>query len=410
MTNLSTLEYVEEYSIKKSLNDATWQLTATFDKEDAPASMMGIRAFGTDHLGVENCLFVGFIPNRNFTRELTNNKVSITAYDYSWYLSAQHLANKDLAIFGYYTTCFCDTIDEIMEGLVDETGLTMGGPVTFHCFSEMWHRFYWPYDKIPLDAIKDIEERYDFQFMTFFEEDSPNVWSEKAYMVAHDIFWPYSSEIDDHVPAMETFSNPSDYVIDLKINETGLDDYNRVQVRGCTFWMGTWYEKTIQSSAVTNGDEYPIEYFHVDTSLDTQEKVDAKAWALYSVLHNKSSTTYSATFTNRFDLRLMQKLKFVGYAGIPESDMRIISITYQRVLNEDSVSIAFTEDQTFADLKLLARYITEDPIQTQQQVIKDATDKLATAAVGDVIEIDATGKIATVELERGGNRVVARIL
>lgn len=409
MTNLSTLGEVEEYRISKSLNDATWQLSATFNKEDAPSSMMGIRAFATDHLGVEHCLFIGFIPNRSFAREAANNKVSITAYDFSWYLSAQHLADKG-DTFLYYTTFTCETIDEIMAALIGESGLTMGGPVTFPCYSDWWHRFYWPHDKIVLDAIKDIEERYDMQFMTFFEEDSPNVWSSKAYMVGHRIQWPHESEIDDHLPAEAIFTNPDDCVVNLKIDETGLDDYNRVTVYGTTFWTGRWYEKTYQSGAVSSGDEYPIEYFHVDPSLDTQEKVDAKAWALYEILHNKSSTTYSATFTNRFDLRLMQKVKFVGYPGIPGSSMRIISITYQRVLNEDSVSISFTEDQTFADLKLLARYITEDPIQTQQQVIKDATDKLATAAVGEVVEIDETGKIATVELERGGNRVIARIL
>lgn len=409
MDNLSALAYVENYSISKGLNDATWQLTATFDKDDAPAAMMGIRAFGTDHLGVENCLFIGFIPSRNFKREITNNQVQITAYDYSWYLSAQHLADKD-DMFGYYTTFVCDTIDEIMEALVDETGLTMGGPVTFPCYSDWWHRFYWPPEKIPLDAIKDIEERYDFQFMTFFEEDSPNVWSPKAYMVGHRIQWPHESELDDHVPPMAIFINPSDHVTTLEINESGLEDYNRVQVRGCTFWTGRWFEKTYESSGVTNGDEYPIEYFHVDTSLDTQEKVDAKAWALYALLHDKPSTTYSATLTNRFDLRLLQKVKFVGYTGIPESVMRIISITYNRVLNDDSVVIAFTEDQSFADLKLLARYIKEDTILTQQQVIKDATDRLATASVGEIVEIDSTGKIATVELERGGNKVLARII
>lgn len=402
MTSLSTLDYVENFTISKSLNDRMWKLNFTLDKDEAPTPMTGIRAFATDYNDVEHCLFIGFIPGAEYIRQSANNKVSITAYDYSWYLTAQHICEKE-DMFIYFTNVYDIVLPIYLKKLIggtnslNETGLVYGDCST-GCVSE--GRYNWTIDMTAMQVIEGIEKGCNMKLHVFLEQ-SGDVYTPTIYLLKF-------ADLDTHLPAQVTFTNPSDYVIDLKINENSMEDYNRIIVYGTDPETGDWYNKTEESAAVTAGEEKPIEYFFSDAKLTSQAKVDAKATSLYSILNGISATTYNATLTNRYDLRLLQKVKFMGYSDVAETDMRIISITYQRILNDNKVLIEFAADQSFSNLNLLARYLEADPIQTQQQVINDTVQGLANLSIGKVTAID--GSVATVELERSGNEVKARIL
>lgn len=400
MTNISTLDYVENFTISKSLNDRMWQLNFTLDKDEAPAPMTGIRAFATDHNDVEHCLFVGFIPGAEYIRKIANDKVSITAYDFSWYLTTQHISEK--SFFGSMYSIYNLVLPWYIESLIgdanslNETGLKFGG-CSFSCTHE--GRYDWPLDMTAMEMIEKMEEICDMQFLVFLKKEG-EVYMPTVYLLN-------STDIEAHVPALTTFTNPSDYVTDLKISENRMEDYNRIIVYGTSPLYGDWYHKIIESAEVTAGDEKPIEYLHIDEKLIAQVDVDAKATELYNILHDIPATTYNATLTNRYDLCLLQKVKFVGYSDIPEIEMRIITISYQRILNNDSVAIGFTADQSFNNLRLLGRYIS-DSVQTQKQIINDTIKGIANLQIGTVTAID--GNVATIDLERSETEIKARIL
>lgn len=400
MTNISTLDYVENFTISKSLNDRMWKLDFTLDKDEAPTPMIGIRAFATDYADVEHCLFVGFVPGANYIRQSANNKVNITAFDFSWYLTAQYVekAYWEWDITGSGSDSF---VFNMCGG--DNWGNVTGvryptvqysqciNPGTMICNQKT----------TKMEAIEELCTTCDNIWWTDFPE-----WL--GTRIAQAYYMPYAN-IDSYLPAMITFTNPSDYVIDFSVQENGLEDYNRVIVYGTNPETGDWYTKTLETAAVTAIEEKPIEYVFEDAKLTTQAKVDAKASSLYIILNSISSNTYSVTLTKRYDLRLLQKVKFMNFTDIPEVDMRIIRISYQRYLNNDRVIIDFTKDQSFANMRLLARYLESDPIQQQQQVIEDKMNTgLAHMAVGEVT--DVSGNVATVTLERSGNSITARIL
>lgn len=397
MTNVSALDYVEGFTVSKSLNDRMWKLSFTLDGSTAPEAMIGIRAFATDYNDTEHCLFVGFIPGADYTYKLANNKISVTAFDYTWYLTAQHVPKA------YWEVDLSLTVDYhvFVDFLGGENWENVTGVELANIFNSLdGSKHVWNPKTTKMEAIEDMADVANYMILIMFEEGGLGTYTTTMY---------YTQLPDVYLPAQVTFTEPSDYVISINKNENYLENYNRVIVYGTNPSNGNWYTATNQTAAVTAGEEKPIEYVFESSKLTTQNEVETKCDALYAILNGISATTYSAVLTNRFDLKLMQLVKFVGYTGIPETDMRIISIAYHRELNNDHVDIQFTADQSFADLRLLARYLETDPIQQQQQVIED---KLITGlghiAIGEVTAVD--GSIATVTLERSGNSIEARIV
>lgn len=404
MTNLSSLDYLENFTVSKSLNDRMWKLSFTLDKDEAPTAMTGVRAFATDHASVEHCLFVGFIPGANYIRQSANNKVNITAYDFTWYLSAQKVPREDwelhIVYLGETPGVFINTLlGGVWYGTgnsLNVTGLEFADPLATG--DEAW--FYWGPQTTKIEAIEEMAEHYERMLYTTFDQ------SGSAYVPT--FHFDYYSNLDLYTPAQVTFTSPSAYITNMNINTNEMETYNRVTVYGQQQFTGEIYEGTAETAEVTAEEEKPIEYVYEDAKINTYTAAHSKAISLLNTLNSISSATYTATLTNRYDLKLLQLVKFVGYSDIPETDMRIISITYQRILNQDSVSITFTADQDFAELKLLARITSDDTIQTQQQVIREELSGLAHIGIGTVTAVD--GNEATVEMERSGNTLKARIL
>jgi hypothetical protein len=359
--------------------------------------MMGVRAFGTDHASVEHCLFVGFIPGANYIRKIANNKVSITAYDFSWYLTAQPIPK---AYWDYDMTGIpdYDVIYDFIGGAnsMNVTGITLGNiPDNYP-----QKLFTWSPKTTKMQAIIDISEKNDTYLITNFEDVGGGAYETKLYVVD-------ATGIASCVPAKITFTSPSDYVIGLSINENLLEKYNKVTGHATATETGVWFTSTEETAEVTAGEEKPIEFAFVDPSISSQGVLDAITGCHFVCL-NDSAATYTATLTNRYDLRLYQLVKFIGYTDIPEVDMRITSITYQRILNDDKVIINFCDSLAFYNSSFFSRQTEAGYVQTEQQIIDDKIQELAHIAVGTVTAID--GNIATVTLERSGNEIKARIL
>jgi hypothetical protein len=184
-----------------------------------------------------------------------------------------------------------------------------------------------------------------------------------------------------------------------RIEEVSSETVNRVTVYGY-LGDGTELSKTIEDSDVASGEKLAIEFIYSSKDLDTQAKVDALATYLYD-LYNKTPWRFEAEFRLRTDLELLQKIQFLGYEEVPEDEMRIIGIEYNRKTADTRVKINFVKDQPLSQLKFKEPSISD----IISDVIVD--DDEAGIEVGTVQNI--VGDDATVLLE-SGQTVVARIL
>lgn len=222
-------------------------------------------------------------------------------------------------------------------------------------------------------------------------------------LITYWAFDKYFSDPGGDIPMYSTNWNylPSNLLIKIgRAEEISSQKINRVIVYGQTD-EGVLLEQTEESDEVISGEEKAIELVFENKDLNTQPKVDEAASYLFGV-YNSTLLKYEAEFKLRTDLQLLQKIKFMGYENIPELEMRIIDITYQKKVADTRVKIRFVPDQPLSELRDES-YVTDQI----NDIIDDRIDEIEEIEIGTVTSV--SGSEATVDLERGGS-VKARIL
>jgi hypothetical protein len=195
---------------------------------------------------------------------------------------------------------------------------------------------------------------------------------------------------------------PSNLLIRVnRIEEITSQKINRVKVYG-EAEDGTPYSAVRETPEVTSGEEKPIEFVYSNKNLQTQAEVDAHADYLFN-LYNETVWRFEAEFKLRTDLELLQKIKFVDFANIPEEEMRITKIQYIRKTADIHVKIGFVPDQPLSTM----REEMTDP--SMSDLIDDVVDEIDVPNIEIGTVTNVSGNQATVDLERGGT-VTARIL
>jgi hypothetical protein len=394
---------VEAVTVSKSINDAMWQLTATIDGTVSPAEFRHLNYSRADHDGVDRHLFTGIVPDTRYTLQVAQNKIDVTAFDYGWYLSAQYVPT-DLLVMNLDGDK--STWDEWVAALLDETGITAYRMTT--CSAVPDKEFVFDDDTTKLDAIEEIAEATGFIFTVRWVQ-SGNLYIPAAYFIDPADIDDASTGLD--LPAAETIAWPDDTLVAIPTLQSPTDEkINRVKVRGCDS-DGNWYSATLESSDVTAGATYPREYYYESGDLASQAKVNARAAALYAYF-TSDSYIIEATFKQRYDLQLFQKIRFTG-SGFPEklTDLgwlRIISITYSAKAAEDRVTIKAVVNR---DIRLILSEINtylQDGVSEDELLIDSALSSLnITPLVGTVQSI--SDNIATI-LTEDGRTIKARIL
>jgi len=154
---------------------------------------------------------------------------------------------------------------------------------------------------------------------------------------------------------------------------------------------------------VTSGDEIPIEMpILEDPDLFTRAQVNARALELLNY-YQYHVCTWTATFNERSDFEIFQKLQFLnGNAGIPNGIYRIIGIKYRyeatatEIINQ--VTVELIEEGRFRTNMLLKRAQRNAAIEVQA-LIEDYYTKKAKAEPGEVVSI--VGEEVVVKTERG---------
>jgi hypothetical protein len=158
---------------------------------------------------------------------------------------------------------------------------------------------------------------------------------------------------------------------------------------------------------VTNGDELAVEHIENSGSWTTQLQVTERAAEIYAY-YSTALSTYKARLIDRLDLELYQLIKFVGFDGIPETDMRITQIRYTVDGNKDGVKkrveITFTDDSKWLALKRMYR---ADGVAETEAIVDSKISQIPGAQIGTMTSIDGQEGTATLE---AGNVVTVRVV
>jgi hypothetical protein len=383
-----------------------WQTNVYIDGTTIPAYFRHYIIEMTDYASVSHTVFHGFFPNADYNLNVANNKVTLTAYDYGWYLAAQYVPNA------YRITAAATNPSEIILALLggdswrNTTGIEPYNIQDVDAWGTTLTAKSFVFDKktSKKQAIDEICAYTNHIFVLKWRIDG--VTGEVvpcAYFIHED---DVDTELD--LPSKVTFTSPSVYVKNgIKIEDKQNEKVNRVRVAGANPITGDWYEAVAESDGVTYGDEIAIEYYAESSNLDTQQKVDDKAQALFDFF-NTVAKTYTATLIGRVDLELYQLVNFSGYSLIGTEDMRIIGISYTDYGTHNETTIQFTSDQALSDLKALNRSMGGDIYNNTTNILNHYFIDLTKIAVGTITEID--GNSATIELEDGSGFVTARLI
>jgi hypothetical protein len=397
---------VEKVTVSKNIQDAMWQTNVYIDGTTIPAYFRHYIIEMTDYADVSHTVFHGFFPNADYNLNVANNKVTLTAYDYGWYLAAQYVPNT------YRITSSAANPSAIILALLggdswrNTTGIEPYNIQDVDAWGTTLTAKSFVFDKktSKKQAIDEICTYTNHIFVLKWRIDG--VTGEVvpcAYFIHED---DVDTELD--LPSKVTFTSPSVYVKNgIKIEDKQNEKVNRVRVAGANPITGDWYEAVVESAGVTYGDEIAIEYYAESSNLDTQQKVDDKAQALFDFF-NTVAKTYTATLIGRADLELYQLVNFSGYSLIGTEDMRIIGISYTDYGTHNETTIQFTSDQALSDLKALNRSMGGDIYNNTTNILNHYFIDLTKIAVGTITGID--GNSATIELEDGSGFVTARLI
>lgn len=149
-----------------------------------------------------------------------------------------------------------------------------------------------------------------------------------------------------------------------------------------------YYEATWETAGVTAGTEKPREYPPIwdregELGLTTQDDVDEYCNTIQYLIQTDPSI-YHATLAKRTDLRLMQKVRFIGYDKIPSDEMRIIHITYRKGPQGIFVDIQCVLDRTLTLRRTMKEITMVSDVNLIERVvekkIKDTNNEKTVAA------------------------------
>ena len=396
---------VKNVSVSKSVDDQYLSLNATLVgyHELNLSTLKHVTYVTKDHENNDVAIFSGVLPKSSITIQECANQTTLSGVDYAWYLNNQYVpedwqhntktVNPADIITGILGGDDWQETTGILPYQIDqviEWGDTLNSKV-----------FDFEVTTTKTAAIKKIcrYTRYIFLVKLRFID---GVATPCAYFISE-------SNLDSRadLPDPLTIINPDDYLDGkIKIEIKGDERYNRVTVIGRNN-AGGKYSCTLESDAVSNGDELPVEYTENSGSWTTQDQVNARCQELFTY-YVVPANTYSVTFLERMDIELLQKIRFTGYNEVSDNWMRITkiakSISGRNDGVEKKVKITFTNDSKWRSTQSMYRSSDDDMSNEMETIASSIVTSLGTTQVGVVDSIDGTE--VTVLLEDGTTQTV----
>jgi len=389
---------VEALSVRRNISEVLWRAEATINGI-APVSHDVLRQVNIDipdHTGALQRVFYGVAPNNLITQQPAKNKTKVTCYDYGWHLT-QRVVPVTLRSIPAATPP--EAAVAALLGGADwekETGVQpyLMVPATAWGTTVTPRIMVFPRTTTRMAAIQAYCELLDYCFFVLLRTGDDGRTIPSGYFIPED-------QIDTvlDLPDPITITNPAPYLdgSPATIDQRGDEKYNRVIVEGMTA-AGLALIAVAETADVTAGEEIPLEYPDARTDWDTQEKVDARAAELLEYFQNEGQA-YRCTFVKRSDLRLFQKIKFVGWANIPEVWMRIVDIEYRYTPAKVLVVISFSPNLKMSEVRRLLRSMNPTQVGEIENLINNKFASVQGNRMGTVTAISEN--TATVTLDTG---------
>lgn len=149
-----------------------------------------------------------------------------------------------------------------------------------------------------------------------------------------------------------------------------------------------------------------IDHYEEITTPITAAVAEAYGKALLGYLL-ESWGTVTANFIKRSDLRYLQTIQFVGHENVPETEFRIVDISYSVALADVRCSITAVPARKFSIEKQLARALKPDPA-TEIETVAKAVMALARKPMTGTVNTPGASSM-TVDLDRGGTITAAGV-
>ncbi len=211
------------------------------------------------------------------------------------------------------------------------------------------------------------------------------------------------------LPAPVTITNPDGYLKGgVMVESKGEEVYNYIVVMGRDTYGNALSAVKATEDAIQGNVPLKI-YPERSGAFTTQAQVQARADELYGFYVDPASI-YSATFLDRMDLRLLQKIRFSGYDSFTSDWMRITDVDYTVAATDDGiekwVKVQFTSDAKFSNIRRMYRCATPDPVGEVESIFDAKVGQMAGNEVGTVVSID--GDMTATILLDDGRTVTAR--
>lgn len=362
----------------------------------------------TDHLGVDNVLFIGMLLSSSWTYDPGNDLTSIQGYGLGYFESMQYVPEQ-------YTHNYAS-----INPAVTIYGLTGGDEWAGSGGVE-------PYRIMPVSAWGGtLNTRiFDFDRLCTIKNAVEKIcdYTRHVHLVQTSLdtydrpvarrYFVHEADLDTYMdlPDAVTITNPDGYLKGgVMVESKGEEVYNYIVVMGRDTYGNALSAVKATEDAIQGNVPKKV-YLERSGAFTTQAQVDARALELYGY-YVDPATIYSATLYERLDLRLLQKIRFSGYDDFTEDWMRITDIEYEIAATNEGITkaakVQFTSDAKFSNVRRMYRSSAPDPVGEIESIFDAKVGQMAGNEMGTVTEINAEEGTATVELE-DGRIVTARI-
>lgn len=296
---------------------------------------------------IDYCLFLGIPLTSRYTRSEDFYGTILTGYSYGFYVSKRPIMRADrlLDTDVVGNKIIVENPIEYLEGLIHGTdnpcGLIKGG---WDTTVTNWGTDTLPYQQFEASESATVQTQIDDigEYCALFYMDG---WKEIDGIFQPVTYLCNEANIDtqlDLPDAIEIEDGTTDIrdmrmIVDGESEINGDQQYNSVWVDGVRKGddgnenSGYTSHKPATWDVATMGVEYPYYYkYEISPTLSiTKAKaaVATKANYLYDLL-TLPAETFTVQFFDRYDLKLMQKIRFIGFDKIPDVQMRITDIEY----------------------------------------------------------------------------------
>lgn len=396
-----------------------------------------------DYLGNQNPVFLGFFPSsqENITA-VGPEEETLTAYDYSWYLTMQYLPDNMIVMpYSPGEDPGVMTPDVFVLGCLGETLALNLTTFLYHPVDTNWNitTGIYPY-AINIPPWSDISTPAASQILF-----TKNTTKAKAieticnklgwllyvrWLVISGTWTPCAWFINEAnidlptvsgglgLPAMVNLTNPITAVSPpissnlcwflsspIDMTHQGDDQYNFVMVRfmqadGADWSQGSaWYSNVYHPVYNPTGTIKRVEYTEDSETITTYADANTRAAAILNY-HGLGIITWKMSFNLRSDLQLLQRINIAGYSaaiqgGVPDGVYRIIDISTEldqgNSVNAVSVSIISESNfETYLGLNkifLNQTYEVQNIVQSVQNNKPDPLTGTVLSRSGTVLKV-----------------------